>query len=559
MVPDNRFSVAPTVLNAKRSIFDRSSSHKTTFDAGKLVPLYVDEILPGDTVKCDASVLARMTTPIVPVMDDAFLDYYWFFVPTRQIWEHTKQFYGENDSTAWVSPTSYEVPQINLPTWYSGQYGASNTSPEGFGSGSLADYLGIPPRACSYKQNAGATPAYRSVNHLPFRAYVAIWNYFFRDQNLQNAAYNVTSDATVQGIRHSSTNDPLLYAYLGAELLPVDKYHDYFTSCTPLPQKGDPIIIPSTPGSFSLSTPVMDYGNRTDGGMQVSSTAAMYAKLSPTNTSDITKIKGIADISGALGSINDLRLAFQTQKALEVDLASGTRFNERIASHFGVQTGDARIQIPEYLGGGRTRVGMTQVVQTSSTDTTTPQGNTAAFSLTVTSDKNFTKSFVEPGYLMCVGCVRPIHTYSQGIERFWLKKDLYDFYDPIFANIGNQPVYEDELYLEPDGNMGATPMKSVVFGYQEAWADYRYKPNRLSGLQRPDVGFGATTLAYWNFGDNYATTPTLGDAWIRETDANMKRALAVQNQPMFIVDCHFKMEYSRVMPVYSVPGLVDHM
>ncbi len=546
---ESHFAINPTNIDMQRSMFDRSTGLKTTFNTGKLIPILVDEILPGDTFKVDTGLVVRMATPIHPVMDMAYLDLYYFFVPNRLTWEHWKEFNGENTSSAWEQTTEYEVPQITSPSG-------------GWNKGTIADYMGLPIGISGL-----------SVARLPITAYCLIWNEWFRDQNLQDPCYINLDETTLNG---SNSGDYVTNAQLGAEPLPVNKYHDYFTSALPAPQKGPAVTLPlgnvapielasnTNAGMLKVAntraiasgwtgTPDQNLGLHVGGSLSGETTGGLYQESSnnvgqalvydPNGTLQ-------TDLSNATAAtINQLRQAFQIQRLYEKDARGGTRYIEIIKSHFGVTSPDGRQQRPEYLGGKRIPITTQQVLQTSSTNTTSPQGNTAAFSVTEDADETFTKSFTEHGLLMGLVCVRTQHTYQQGIERMWSRKRRFDYYWPALANIGEQAILNKEIYAQ------GTSADEEAFGYQEAWAEYRYKPNRISGAFRSTY---AQSLDVWHYGDNYDAQPILSNAWIQETDVNMARTLAVQNEDQFIADFYFKITSTRPLPMYSIPGLIDH-
>lgn len=544
----NHFRNIPDI-DIQRSRFHRPHTHKTTFNTGDLIPFYVDEILPGDTVQMNMAAAVRMATPIFPVMDNAYLDTYYFYVPFRLVWEHFQEFMGENKLTAWEQPTEYEIPQIKAPEG-------------GWTEGTIADYMGIPTKISNI-----------SVSSLYFRAYCLIWNEWFRDQNLKDAAMVNMDETTVTG---TNSGNYVTNAQLGALPLKAARFHSYFTSALPEPQKGPDVYLPfgGTSGYMPVSTisSVSVTGkraslkfNRADGqeitgtyglgiqGENNSGTMRMSNSTSSTSLGNSIYPSNLAvlktnDITNN-STINQLRQAFAVQRLYERDARGGTRFREIMRAHFGVTTPDARVQIPEYLGGSRHQINIDQVVQTSSTDATSPQGNTSAYSLTNFADEVFTKSFVEPGILMGVMCVRTDEGYQQGIERFWSRKSRFDFYYPALANIGEQPIYNKELYAQ------GTSEDNEVFGYQEAWAEYRYKPNRVSGLFRSNAD---GTLDSWHYYNDFETMPTLSSAFIDEPMENLNRTIAVQNEPQFIADLLMDGYYTRPMPLYSVPGLLDH-
>lgn len=569
--PVSRFARVKSDIDLKRSTFDRNSRHLTTMSAGSLYPLYVDEVLPGDTFSVDLSALLRMSTPIHPVMDNCFLDTFWFFVPNRIIWDHFKEFMGESPSDPYLNPIEYSVPQLIGPPF-------PDRDMPGIAPKSVADYMGIP---------TGSIP--ESINALPFRAFSAIWNEWFRDQNLQNSIDFSTGDINASYFRDEFEPDPDEYVYInwtayGGTLPPVNKYHDYFTSALKDPQKGEDVPIPLSGFAPVYATSMIDLeelnvyrrepnivtdmdGTVMQGILGVNEGGA----LSVTNDSfygdSDVRINNLgadlSNIAGIYSTISDLRYAFQLQKFLEADNRGGTRYREILKQHFGVTSPDASQQIPEFLGGKRIPINIAQVLQTSATDEVSPQGNTAAYSLTSDTYSAFTKSFTEHGYLLCVGCIRTEHTYQQGIERLWNKKSKFDFYFPEFANISDQPIYNREIYNhfagDPFFGSGAETAYSIakgVFGFQEPWAEYKYKPNRVSGEFRSTF---RQSLDSWHYADDYESQPYLSDGWIRETRNNIDRTLAVQNGfDQFICDFYFKLKTTRCMPLYSIPGLADH-
>lgn len=534
----NHFSSVPT-LDIKRSKLKRPHTHKTTFNTGELIPIYVDsDILPGDTVKMDMGMITRMSTPIYPVLDNAYMDLYWFFVPHRLVWNHWREFWGENRNTHWEQTIEYEIPQIVAPTG-------------GWGKGSLADYMGIPTN----KENI-------SVNHLPFRAYCQIVNDWFRDQNLKDPCMINTDETTLTGKNAGNDYDYVTDIQLGAKPFKAAKFHDYFTSCLPEALKGPDVYVPLGDTAPVIGTEVQD--NMTDPNLLGTNLYTGYNGSSNTiggidlKTGQLklpTKGKSITfstDLSNAIGAtINQLRQAFAIQRFYEAQARGGSRYVEFIKNIFGVTSPDGRQQRAEYLGGKRIHINMDQVLQTSSTDEKSPQGNTAAFSCTTDSSEMFTHSFTEHGTLMGLAVIRTNHTYQQGIERMWNRKKWTDFYLPQFANLGEQAVLNKEIYAQ------GTEVDDEAFGYQEAYADYRYKPDRVSGAFRSNY---AQTLDSWHYADYYTNQPILSSDWIDETTANVDRTLAVQSstEDQFLSDFYFNSIYTRPMPVYSVPGLLDH-
>ena len=536
---ESHFSYLPTI-DIKRSSFKRPSTHKTTFNAGDLIPIYWDEILPGDTIKMKMASLTRMQTPLFPVMDNAYMDIYFFFVPNRIIWKHWKEFWGENNLTAWEQQTEYTIPQITAP------------ASTGWTVGTIADYLGVPTGI----ENI-------SINHLPFRAYCKIWNDWFRDENLKDPCMITDDETTVTG---TNSGDYVTYAEAGGAPLKVAKFHDYFTSALKAPQKGPSVNIP-----LGNTAPIIGgewenpiTGVTTDTNL-IDKNLGMYRTDNNAYTRLITdtsnhyaldnnkSIALFADLSNAIGAtINQLRQAFAVQAFYEAQARGGSRYIEFVRNIFGVTSPDARLQRPEYLGGTRVRINMDQVLQTSSTDATSPQGNTAAFSCTVeTNDDMFTYSSTEHGILMGLACVRTDHTYQQGINRAFSRKKFTDYYIPQFANLGEQAILNKEIYTQ------GTSKDEEVFGYQEAWADYRYMPNRISGEMRSTY---SASLDYMHYGDDYNALPTLSSGWIDETEVNIDRTIAVTSSTsnQFFSDFYFDPVYVRPMPVYSVPAMLNH-
>lgn len=537
---ENRFAENPQV-GVSRSRFQRNSDNKTTFNTGDLIPIYLDEVLPGDTHQIDVACVMRMATPIFPVMDNAFCDFYFFFVPNRLLWEHWKEFMGENKETAWTPKTEYSVPQVTAPTG-------------GWEEGTLADYLGLPTKVEGI-----------SVSALPGRAYGLIYNEWFRNQNVTQPTLVEVTDATTTGKNDgSTTNDSAITL---AKPLKAAKVFDYYTGALPEPQKGEPITLPMNGNAaikpYDLATdkelgwqgtdnqhPVTDFNFSTpEEGENLNYTKDLIGTTRGTSGGPKT-VALRADLSSVTAAtINQLRQAFQIQKLLEKDARGGTRYREVLREHFGVISPDSRMQIPEYLGGYRLPINVSQVIQTSSTDSTSPQGNTAALSVTTMNKSMFTKSFTEHGFIMGLAVVRTDQTYQQGIERMWSRKGRYDYYWPVLANIGEQAVLNKEIYAQ--GNTA----DEEAFGYQEAWADYRYKPSKVTGLFRSNA---AQSLDAWHYAQDYDALPTLSTAWMEQTDAEMKRTLARNDQPDFIADFYFMNRTTRCMPVYSIPGLIDH-
>lgn len=534
---ESHFSNLPEI-NIKRSSFKRPNRHLTSFNTGDLVPIYVDsDIMPGDTVKMDMGEIVRMTTPIFPVMDNAYLDIYFFFVPHRLIWDHWREFWGENRTTHWEQPVTYTIPQITSP------------ASTGWTQGTLADYMGIPIGIAGL-----------SVSHLPFRAYAQIVNDFFVDENLKDPCNYTKDETTVTGTNSGSY---ITNIECGAKPFKAAKFHDYFTSALPAPQKGPAVSMP-----IGTTAPIIGTTNVNSGhasllqsnmvGDQLYGCTTSGSVLNLFTVNDRTQLgasKAIglaADLSNAIGaSLNQFRQALALQSFYEALARSGSRYTEIIKGIFGVTSPDGRQQRAEYLGGNRITINMDQVLQTSSTDAVSPQGNTAAFSCTVDSGEVFTHSFTEHGTLMGLAVVRTDHTYQQGIDRMWSRTKREDFYVPQLSSLGEQAILNKEIYAT------GTATDTQVFGYQECWAEYRYRQNITSSSMRSNA---SGTLDSWHYGDDYNSLPTLSSSWIDETVANVDRTLSVTsaNADQFFGDFYFNATYVRPMPVYSIPATLTH-
>lgn len=546
---ESHFALNPTRIDMSRSTFDRSASVKTSFNVGDIVPFFLEEVLPGDTFNVRTSKVVRMQTLLTPMMDNVYLDSYYFFVPNRLVWNHWKEFNGENTESAWIPTTEYSVPQITSPS-------------DGWSVGTLADYFGLPT-------GVGGL----SVSALPFRAYALVMNEWFRDQNLQDPLVVPVDDATVVGV---NTGNFVTDCAKGGLPYIAAKYHDYFTSCLPSPQKGPDVTL-SVASQGNL--PVASLNETIDVSLNSKNTQFRtldnfnpYGTLGISNSSAVDGLsvsaggsfagtQGVAPVNlwainsgnAIVATINQLRMAFQIQKLYERDARGGTRYIEVLKSHFGVTSPDARLQRPEYLGGNRVPINVNQVIQQSGTGAgaDTPQGTVVGMSQTTDSNHDFMKSFTEHGYIIGVMVARYDHTYQQGIERHWSRKTRFDYYWPVFANIGEQAVLNKEIFAQ------GTAKDNEVFGYQEAWSDYRYKPNRVTGEMRSAY---EQSLDVWHLADDYASLPSLSDSWIREDKNIVDRVLAVKSSvsDQLFADIYVSNRATRPMPMYSVPGLIDH-
>lgn len=508
----------------QRSKFNRSHGLKTTFDCDKLVPIFLDEVLPGDTHKLNANIFARLATPINPIMDNMYLDTFYFFVPMRLVWDNYDKFFGAQDNPG--DSTDYLIP--------------SNSSVGLRQPGQIGDYFGIP----TTDQVSSST---FSFNILPFRAYALIFDEWFRDQNLQDS-YSITRD-------DSST------IWTGNQL-PVlasrGKRHDYFTSCLPFAQKGNDVFVPlgdkAYVGIAGGDNDHITAFNYNGAGNQ------QWGLFKNANDGDTTdhEIRGLntdenrklyADLAQATSAtINDWRQAFQIQRFLERDARGGTRYTEKVKAHFGVTSPDARLQRPEYLGGSSAPINIHPVAQQSSTDATSPQGNLSAFGTVSETRSGFTKSFTEHGYIIGLANVRADLTYQQGLDKLWSRETQYDFFFPTFAHLGEQAVLNKEIFVS------GTATDEEVFGYQERYAEYKYKRSQLTGLFRSDA---SGSLDAWHLSQDFANTPTLGDEFIK-SNTPLDRCIAVPSEPHFIMDAYFDYTSIRPMPVFSPPGMIDH-
>lgn len=557
---ERHFNSVPQT-HVSRTRFKRDQNILTTFDAGKLIPFYVDEVLPGDTFSVKTAAIIRMTTPKYPVMDDAYIDFYYFFCPNRILWDNFKRFMGEADDTPWMPTKTYKVPKITFKF----ESSPSNMCPY---EESVMDYMGIPTRIINPKPESKT-----EINALPFRAYVKIWNEFFRDQNVGNPAVMKTDDNDMpydDDVLTDSDEGALKTAIAGGRCLPVSKFHDYFTSCLPYPQRGPEVTI-----ALTGNAPVKLMNPNREGELQGSiwfngeGDAAAFIRNNngggpdPKPDKEGTWLRGADASNGAnpwgavfqadlsaieAATINQLRQAFAVQHYYEALARGGSRYREQVRAIFGVSISDKTVQVPEYLGGGRYHVNINQIVQTSGqqTENDTPIGETGAMSVTPINESSFTKSFEEHGFIIGVLCVRHDRSYQQGLERFWSRSDRLDYYFPQFANLGEQPVKKKEIMLT------GTSTDDETFGYQEAWADYRMKPNRVSGKMRSNA---TGTLDFWHYADNYESPPTLSQEWMNEGKTEIARTLIVQDEPQFFGAIRVMNKTTRCMPLYSVPGL----
>lgn len=549
------FANVPRIKHS-RSKFFCPSSHKTTFNAGKLIPLYADEVLPGDTYDIDMSAVLRSITPLTPVMDNAYLDLYAFFVPNRLVWQNWENFIATPTPEAYTSPAEYTVPMIRFTELSTG------LTYDQVLRGTFWDYVGV-----GMSSGGSAVVGIGYLSSLYPRSYVKIWNDWFRDENLQSYAHLYTDDV-IRDFNMSA--DPIVSAEYGFSLLPVGKYKDYFTSALPAPQKHPAVILPiggyapvGNNLSFSTNTAFMPrwYTSTGDAPPVGNLTVGTQGRTLVGAGGDVGSVSAVlnlsADLSAATGiSVNQMRLFFQTQRFYEQLARGGSRYTEVLQSMFNVYASDARLQRAEFLGGKRIPIKQYQVAQTaegSESGATIGLGDTGAFSFTADGGSRMChKSFTEHGLIFILGCVRTDQTYAQGIPCKLTRSTRFDYYFPVFAHIGEQPIYTGEIYTQ-----GTISANESVFGYKEPWAEYRYDESRVSCGMRPQV---EKNFGIWTYANNFTSQPSLSPAFIVQDTAAIDRTLAVPSatSDQFFGDFYFKTYKTRVMPLYGVPGLIDH-
>lgn len=574
-VRGHRFSDAPAMY-MRRTKFDRSHVYKTTFDSGKLIPVFVDEVLPGDTTRMSVNYFARLATPIKPIMDNIYLDWFFFFVPNRLVWEHWQNFCFEQEDPD--DSTDYVIPTVS----------ATGNSKNAY-IGSLWDFFGLP---------VNTSGNISGISALPFRGVYLIWNEWFRDENLQKSVKIQKGDTNEVLNSARSSEQPSWVFTSGTNIVPGlacpprGKRHDYFTSALPWTQKGPGVSV-GLAGTASIIDPtpttgyllhsdsrelaaVSAYGGNSSssGGHRVAQGTGTFSFKSNDSSSDFSAIGGFAGNSNktvtmtakhadsylasdsyvdldtsSIFTINSLRTAFQMQKFYERLARGGSRYTEVLRSFFGVVSPDARLQRPEFLGSFTKMVNVNPIAQTSATDDTSPQGNLSAYGVTAAKFHGFTKSFVEHGYIIGFVCARADLTYQQGINKMWLRSTVYDFYWPTFAHLGEQAIELREIYAQ------GSEADTTVFGYQERYAEYRYKPSQITGKFRSSVVNGS--LDKWHLSQFFNNAPTLNEEFITENPP-IDRIIAVPSEPEFLLDIGFRYTTVRPMPMFGTPGLVDH-
>lgn len=550
-VRGHRFSDAPAMY-MKRTKFDRSHVYKTTFDSGKLVPVFVDEVLPGDTTRMSVNYFARLATPIKPIMDNIYLDWFFFFVPNRLVWEHWQNFCFEQEDPD--DSTDYVIPTVT----------ATGNSGNAY-VGSLWDYFGLP---------LNTSGNLSGISALPFRGVYLIWNEWFRDENLQKSV-KIQKGDTNEVLNSARSSEQPSWVFTsetnivpGFACPPRGKRHDYFTSALPWTQKGPGVSIglagtAPVQGEFSISGFKTGVVTAEDTGHELQALAvsgtngriASYPEITSWPTENVTvpnltQSGLIANLDeSSVFTINSLRTAFQMQKFYERLARGGSRYTEVLRSFFGVVSPDARLQRPEFLGSFTKMVNVNPIAQTSATDSTSPQGNLSAYGVTAAKFHGFTKSFVEHGYIIGFVCARADLTYQQGINKMWLRSTVYDFYWPTFAHLGEQAIELREIYAQ------GSEADTTVFGYQERYAEYRYKPSQITGKFRSSVVNGS--LDKWHLSQFFNSAPTLNEEFIIENPP-IERIIAVPSEPEFLLDIGFRYTTVRPMPMFGTPGLVDH-